>query len=395
MTKQGWFLGPVVGIVAIALAALHGVGAARIASAAALTPPGCTTAVASGTDLPLTPHFTSVQGLPFDVVTSPDARFTFVASDGVGQPGGGGGGAVLVFAGNGASGRRVGIVYLGNIAPFGMALADHSGVLLVADDNGLVVIDVAKAERGGAGAVVARAYGSGSGGIEVAVTPDGRFAFESMEDSQRVDVFELAGDRAPRFVGAAPVGAFPVGIAFSPDGRTGYVTSEEAHRGDPNGPGTLTMLRVATAERHPGASVERSVVAGCAPVRVVVSPDGGTVWVAARQSDAVLGFSAAHLAADTPALVDDVEVGEAPVGLALFDGGRRLLVADSNRFGSGRSSLAALDVSGTPHLVGYLPAGAFPREMTVEPGGQEIDVTNYDSSQLETVPVSSLVAGSY
>lgn len=395
MTKQGWCLGAVVGVGAIALSAMQGAAPAQSASASALTPPGCTTAVASGASLPVTPRFAPVQGLPFDVVTTPDGRFTFVSSDGVNQPGGGGGGGgVLVYAGDGASGHLASTIYLGNLAPFGMDLTDHGRVLLVTVDDGITVIDVGKAERGGTGAVVARAHGSGSGGIEVAATPDGRFALESMEESQQVDVFRLAGERAPRFVGAARVGALPVGIAFSPDGRTAYVTSEEAHGGDPNRLGTLTMLRVATAERHPGASVERSVVAGCAPVRVVVSPDGGTVWVTARQSDAVLGFSAADLAGNKPALIDDLQVGEAPVGLALFDGGKRLLVADSNRFGSSKSSLAVVDVTGIPRLMGYLPAGGFPRQMTVEPGGREMDVTNYDSSQLETVPVSSFLAGS-
>jgi DNA-binding beta-propeller fold protein YncE len=264
-----------------------------------------------------------VPGLPFDVVSTPDGRFTFVSSDGAGQPGGGGGGAVFVYAGDGAGGRTVATVYLGGLAPFGMALSDHGRVLLVSVDQGIAVIDVEKAERGAIGAVVAQGYGSGSGGIEVVPTPDGRFAFESMEGSRQVDIFRLSGERRPQFVGAARVGALPVGIAFSPDGKTAYVTSEEAHISDPNSLGTLSVLRVAVAERHPAASVERSVVAGCAPVRVVVSPDGGTVWLTARQSDAVLGFSAKALATGASALVADVEIGQAPVGLALFDGGQR------------------------------------------------------------------------
>jgi hypothetical protein len=41
--------------------------------------------------------------------------------------------------------------------------------------------------------------------------------------------------------------------------------------------------------------------------------------------------------------------------------------------------------------MGYLSAGAFPRQMTLEPGGREMDVTNYQSSQLETVPLVLLV----
>lgn len=364
---------------------------AEAAPANPLRAQGCTTAVASGANLPVTPRFTSVPGLPFDVVTTPTGRYTFVASDGVGQPGGGGGGALLVYAGDGASGRRVATVLLGGLAPFGMALTDHGRVLLVSVDDGIVVVDVAKATRGTTGAVVAQAHGSGSGGIEVAPTPDGRYAFESMEDSRQVDVFRLSGMSLPEYVGAIPVEALPVGIAFSPNGRTAYVTSEENKRGDPNSLGTLSVVRVPVAETHPAHAVERTVTAGCAPVRVVVAP-AGTVWVTARQSDAVLGFSASELASGKPALVADVPVGAAPVGMAFFDNGQRLLVADSNRFGTAKSSLAVLDLAGSPALVGYVPAHGFPRQMTVEPGGGEIDVTNYDSSELETVPVPPLVA---
>lgn len=360
------------------------------APAPLLSIPGCTTAVASGANLPVTPRFAPVPGLPFDVVTTPDGRYTFVSSDGVGQPGGGGGGAVLVYAGDGANGRRVATVTLGNLAPSGMALTDRGRVLLVSVDDGIVVIDVVKAAHGNAGAVVAQAHGSGSGGIEVAPTPDGRYALESMEDSRHIDVFRLSGMRRPTYVGAVPVEALPVGIAFNADGRTAYVTSEENRSGDPNSLGTLSVIRVSVAEAHPAKAVERTVVAGCAPVRVVVA--GGTVWVTARQSDAVLAFSASELARGKPALVADVPVGAAPVGMVLFDKGRRLLVTDSNRFGTGNSSLAVLDLTGSPALVGYVPAHGFPRQMTLEPGGQEIDVTNYDSSELETVPVPPLAA---
>ncbi len=360
------------------------------AQAAPLTAPGCTTAVAPAATLAVNPRFTNVPGLPFDVVTTPDARFTFVSSQGAS---GSGGGEIVVYARDASSGRPVATVPLGNLVPAGMALTDGGRSLLVAAGSALVVIDVAKAERGAPGAVTAEVTGAGSGAIEVAPTPDGKAAFVSMEDSRQVDVFRLSGQHPPKYVGAAPVEALPVGIAFSPDGRTAYVTSEESKSGNPNSLGTLSLLRVSVAESHPAKAVEHTVVAGCAPVRVVVAP-GGTVWVTARQSDAVLGFSASDLASGKPALVVDVPVGAAPVGMALFDDDARLLVADSNRFGDPRASatLAVVDLAGTPALVGYVPAGVFPRQMTLEPGGKEFDVTNYMSSQLETVPVTPLVA---
>ena len=140
-----------------------------------------------------------------------------------------------------------------------------------------------------------------------------------------------------------------------------------------------------------------TVTAGCSPVRVITSANGGTVWVTARGSDMVLGFSASRLRGDPAhALIARAAVGEAPVGLALVDGGQRVVVADSNRFSRPgvKSSLAVVSVAAAlahrPALTGYLPAGGFPRQMALEPDGRVLLVTNFASQQLETVNVTNL-----
>ncbi len=362
------------------------------AAAPPLTPPGCSAAAAAAPALPVTPHFADVPGLPFDVETTPDGRYTFVSSQGVSQPDHTGGGAILVYRGDGGGSVVLHTVFVGDAVPSGMAFADGGRILLVATGSGLLGLDVAAAERGATDAVAWQVATPGTGAIEVATTQDGRLAFVTMENTDQVDVFRLSAGHQPRYVGAAAVGRSPVGVAFSPNGATAYVTSEIERGSSTDLPGTLSLLRVAVAERRPERAVERTVHAGCQPVRVVVAAGGRTVWVTARGSDALLGFSARALARGAPALTVDVPVGLAPVGLAFFDGGRRLVVADSNRFGTGVGSLAVVNLAGVPALVGYVPAGAFPRQMTLEPGGTELDVTNFDSSQLETVPMGPLVS---
>jgi len=95
-------------------------------------------------------------------------------------------------------------------------------------------------------------------------------------------------------------------------------------------------------------------------------------------------------------IVASVRVGEAPVGLALVDGGTRIVVANSNRFGApgAASSLAVVNVAAAlasrPALAGYLPAGGFPREMALEPDGRTLLVGNFTSQQLEAVGVAGL-----
>jgi DNA-binding beta-propeller fold protein YncE len=154
---------------------------------------------------------------------------------------------------------------------------------------------------------------------------------------------------------------------------------------------------VPKAESDPAASAVATVTAGCNPVRVITSADGATVWVTARESDALLAFSAARLRTDPAhALLADVRIGEAPVGLALAKQGSLIVVADSDRFSaSGKSaSLSVVDapaaLAGRPALLGYLPAGQFPRDVAAGPGGSTVLVANYDSGQIETVNLAAL-----
>jgi DNA-binding beta-propeller fold protein YncE len=129
---------------------------------------------------------------------------------------------------------------------------------------------------------------------------------------------------------------------------------------------------------------------------VVTSADGKVVWVTARGSDAVLGFSAAALRTDPGhALLARVQVGEAPVGLALSGDGQRLVVADSDRFSAkgATANLAVVNVSaalaGRPALLGLIPAGAFPREMTVIPHTDTLLVTDYLAGQVQAVNLAT------
>jgi DNA-binding beta-propeller fold protein YncE len=362
--------------------------------------PGCSTATASAPELTRVPTaMESAPADPFGVVVTADGRWSFAAlpdnaSIGVFRIGRSDLPALV---------RQVYLYLTGQ--PLGEVLT-HDGRYLLAADNedGALVISVGRAEAGQADAQVGILGNgtAGSGAIEVAVSPDDRFAFVSLEDSASIAVYNLQraltkGFGAADLVGVIPVGTAPVGLAVSPDGQWLYATSELARAAPASAQGTLTVISLRRAETDPAASLVATVAAGCSPVRVITSASGSVVWVTARGSDRVLGFSAARLRTDSAhSMIASVEVGEAPVGLALVDGGRRIVVADSNRFSaSGASSiLAAVDVAaalaGRPALLGYLPAGGFPREMALEPDGRTLLVSNFSSGQLEAVDVADL-----
>ncbi len=305
-----------------------------------------------------------------------------------------------------SAGRPADPVYWINLPELaaGVALTPDGRYLLLAAGAGAVVVSVAAAEHGSPQAVLGELAAPGgasvASAIEVAVTPDGRYAFVSLEYAYQIAVFDLAqaiasGFSANSYVGAVPMQVADVGLAVSPNGRWLYGTSEGEGAG--TDVGTLSVISVPKAESDPGVSVLGRVMAGCEPVRVVTSADGGVVWVTARASDALLAFSSGRLRTDPAhALLADVRVGEAPVGLALANRGSLMVVADSNRFGTpGKSaSLAVVDVpdalADRPALLGYLPAGKFPRDAVGSPDGSAVLVANYDSGQIETVNVAAL-----
>ena len=306
------------------------------------------------------------------------------------------------------------------------------GVAVAAGDEGLILLGSAEMMNGCRGRAIAVPMGkpgTRQGSLDVAVTPDGRFAFVANEygvaaqDSTgrdiagHVAVVALTYDdqgvpNGGRLVGRIVTGGSAVaGVALAPDGNRLYVTSEIAksgaraanghdrtlahsncHQGEgPEQPfGLLSVIDVKKVENGAMDAVVAATAAGCAPVRAVVSPDGRTVWVAARGDDKVFAFSANALEAD-PAhalLGAGNSGGKAPVGLALFDGGRRLAVANSNRFGGANATgnLAILDANPTaPKTIETVQATHFPRSVTTASDGTTLFLTDYNGGKVQVI----------
>ena len=172
----------------------------------------------------------------------------------------------------------------------GLALTPDGQFLVVADGSGAVVINVAAAEDDAAdqmaGSLTSR---SGSGAVEVLISADGKFAFVTLQNSARMAVFNIGAGEAQGFgqadfVGYVPLAAQPVGMTS--DGGWLYVASLT---------GTLAVVDISKAETSPAHAVVATARAGCGAARALIADGGKVVWVTARQSDALLAFSAAKL----------------------------------------------------------------------------------------------------
>jgi DNA-binding beta-propeller fold protein YncE len=339
----------------------------------------------------------AVSGRPFGVATTTDGGWSFVDLIG---------GHVALFSDAGFAPRAVRTIALPRGADaVGNSLTRDGRYLLVADSGGgATVLSVARAEAGAEHAVLGTLAEPGRrrvvGAIEVASSPDGRYAFVSIEGGselggEAVAVYDLHaalddGFRTSSYLGSVPLGRGVVGLAVSPDGRWLYATSEVAASSSPGGTGLLSVISLTDAERHPARALVASVPADCQPVRVAVSSDGTVVWVTARGSDQLLAFSARGLHSDpAQALLAAVRVGEAPVGLALIADGREVIVADRAQDGLTVVSAAAA-LAHRPAVLGTIPAGTQPREVALEPNGDTCwwATTAPTSSKPSTSPTS-------
>jgi DNA-binding beta-propeller fold protein YncE len=365
-----------------------GNGASQNTAETVLQPPGCTTHVATAGKLKhLSRHLTSTGGQPFDVATRPGFAFVSTFS------------GVAVLTTSQPMPRLMWTVPVSHAQ--GEALTLDGQHLLVTSGNGLAVFRVSDLEHGAASPVGALSSPGQKHAVEVAVTPDGRYALVTYQGTMNVGVFNLQralhkGFSSADLVGLIPVGSTPIGVTVARNGGLAYVTSGP-RKPSASRTGVVNVIDMAKAETRPATAVVKMVSAGCKPSRVLLSADGQQLWVTAGGSNMLLGFSAPKLLSDPGhALLARVPVGPLPLGLTFVNQGSRIVVADSDRDNQPDvgPSLAVVDVhkalAGQPALLGYVPTGTTPRQFALVPNGSTLLVTNTNSGQLESLNAAKL-----
>ena len=371
--------------------------------APALKPPACSTAAAAAKHLPVTaPLVSAPGGNPFGIAASRDGKAVFLVTDtALHIYKTGPGGTLTPDSWQYPVGGNPGVATSAVLTPDGK-------YLLVAANNGIQVVNAAEAEAGAPSINVGQLTVPGSSQdrrpIGVAVTPDGKFAFVSLQFTNEVGVFDLAqalssGFSSSDYLGSLKIGPQPVGLAVSPDGTTLYATNWITKEATVQGFLSVIDVGKATTKGAQKSAILARVTTGCAPARVVVTPDGKTVWVTARQSNILLGYSASRLASQPgKALIAKVQVGQWPIGLTLVNGGKRMVIADNDNvkppLPQNAHNLAVVDpaaaLAGKPALLGYFSSGLQPREMALSPDGKYLYVTDRGSAQIQVVNVSTL-----
>jgi serine/threonine protein kinase/DNA-binding beta-propeller fold protein YncE len=375
----------------------HGGGTTSDMTLMDVKPPGCSQAVASAPAAHPANQTVNVGENPAGLAVTPDGKYSFVTQHGHV--------VVLNDAGSGAPSQVETIYAPGADHP--EAITSNGKYLLAAEYSGAYVISVQAAEAGASQAILGMLTSDGQDADNVAVSPDGRFAFVTLAGSGELAVFDLDKSIADGFgqsglVGVIPVGQDPTAVTLSPNGRWLYVTSFDEPF-TPSGPssiaaeGKLYVLNAHRAETDPGrSSVVSSATAGCGPSGVMVSADGSDVWVTAQRSDAVVAFSASKLTTDPQgSVIATVAVGVNPNSPVFIRHGKEIMVADSNLHGvAGADSLALISteraLAGRDGLLRLIAAGPTPWTVAPEPGRQTVLVTDNGSGQVQAIDTGSL-----
>jgi DNA-binding beta-propeller fold protein YncE len=368
-------------------------------------------------------------GRPFGVVVSSDQKWIFVS---VTAPEGRKAGIVLLREDSGKI-ETVRFVPMGR-TPNGLVLTHDGTMLIAAADDYVVFFDVQRLVSGAESPAfqwVFRAHKAGS--ICANVTADDRTLFVTDEWLKTITVIDLDRIRAlgrdsaanlkraedrdgsrTAIIGHIPVGRSPVSMVFSSDQRWLYTTSEvadaswnwprtlEPEQRKPGAQmepeGAVVVIDVAKARSNPEGSIVSRVPSGGSPVRLALSPDGRTLYVSARGSNAVNAFDTNALVRDPAhARVATLRVGESPVPIVLVANGAYALVGNSKRFSSDAVKESTLTVVNTSRIgtaeepvVGTVACGAFPRNFCLAPDGTTLFLTNYLSESLQVIDVSRI-----
>jgi len=364
--------------------------------------------------------YVSLPGYPFSTIASRDGCWLFVSLASA-NPKSANGVAMLSRAEGRITLKKVFPV---EASPTGMIMTHDGKLLIVADDEYVVFLDVMRMTSGQGDPIVGYlSDGRFSGSVYVNVTADDKFLFVSDENTEKITVINLEKARAEGFketakVGTIPTGMAPIALTFSPDGKWLYTTSQIAPKSlnwpiscKPEGAdpatakeeyaqGAITVVDVVRAQTDPANSIVSNVPAGCSPVRLTISPSGDRVYVTARNSNSLLAFDTTALRSDVEhAQIGKVPVGSSPVGVAVVNDGKFVLVTNSNRFAkdqSARQTLTVIDASrvseGQAAIMGSVPAGIFPREFGQSSDGKTLFVANYLSKELEVIDVNRIRA---
>jgi YVTN family beta-propeller protein len=197
--------------------------------------------------------------------------------------------------------------------------------------------------------------------VGVAVSPDSHRVYLADSGIDAVSVIDADSNTVTKTI---PVGDSPKGVAVSPDGRRAYITN----------PDSATVSVIDTDSD----TVTKTIPVGRTPWGIAISPDGRRGYVANSESDTV-----SVIDTDSDTVTTTIAVGDFPLAVALSP---RSGLAYVSNFNSG--TVSVIDTS-SETVTNTIPVPKHFRGLAVSPDERRVYVTNGDSGTVSVIDTSS------
>lgn len=256
-------------------------------------------------------------------------------------------------------GRRVYVALSGSPkCPPTMADAECAKKVADRSQDGVAVVDVTSRK-------VAKILPAGIDPETFDVSPDGRTLYVSNEDAGTLTIVDVASGKATTNV---KTGREPEGVTIAPDGKTVWVTGETDHN--------VTVVDAGT-----GKSIAQIDTKGKRPRAVGFLPDGSKAYVTNEQSGTVAVIDpVAHAVRGSITLAE----GAKPMGVAVARDGSRIYVS------TGRGgNVVAIDPN-RDSVVATVAVGQRPWGITLSRDGRTLYSANGPSNDVSVVNTQSM-----
>ncbi len=231
------------------------------------------------------------------VVTSPDARIAYVASQEKSK-------VYLINIENGEVMREV---VIGEASgPHGLRVSPDGSEVYIAliDGKAMAILDT-KTNN-------VRNIALPGAGVQTAVTPDGMYAFSSVYDTKQI-AWLNRGSNEQGLISLPEGSRGPVQIYSTPDSRYLYVADQGYYFDQPTG---NLVYRIDIRRK----AVDQTITAGSAPHGIVVSKDGTRAYVTN-----LLGDDVSIIDTTTNTEIMKIPVGDMPNGISIWNGRNKII----------------------------------------------------------------------
>jgi len=227
-------------------------------------------------------------------------------------------------------------------------------------DAGLLILNASELGQ------VPEALPAGSHPSHVVTSRDGRYAYITNADTDRVSVVDIQGKKV---IAEVATGGYPHGLRLSPDGRELYVANVTDN--------TVSIIDTQSLKEAARVSV------GKAPVQVAFTPDGKHVYVSLRDEDSV-----AIIDTSTRKVVKNISVGRNPIQLYAAAGSSKMYVANQGSDNNPDDTVSVIDTK-TQRVINTVVTGKGAHGVAASTDGGFVFITNTKDNTVSGIDTST------